>query len=225
MKPRFYSISSSPTKCPNSLSITVSVVTGSTASGRKHVGVCSNHLKEQPRLRPASVGLPGEPDHQMPLILFVKDSGDLFRLPEPSVPVIMVGPGTGVAPMRGFLQERAAQGAKENILFFGCRDRHELLYQSELEELKASGYLKLFVALSREPSVAKTYVQNLIEQETDLIVDYLQRGAHVYVCGDASKMAPEVRATFQRVAEKIGLGETFVDTMVKQGRYCEDVWA
>jgi len=161
----------------------------------------------------------------MPLILFVKDSGDLFRLPEPSVPVIMVGPGTGVAPMRGFLQERAAQGAKENILFFGCRDRHELLYQSELEELKASGYLKLFVALSREPSVAKTYVQNLIEQETDLIVDYLQRGAHVYVCGDASKMAPEVRATFQRVAEKIGLGETFVDTMVKQGRYCEDVWA
>ena len=225
MKPRFYSISSSPIKCPNSLSITVSVVAGTTPSGRKHIGVCSNHLKEQPRLRPASVGLPADAEHYMPLILFVKDSGGLFRLPEPNVPVIMVGPGTGVAPMRGFLQERAAQGARENILFFGCRDRHELLYQSELEELQASGYLKLFVALSREPSVPKTYVQNLIEQESDLVVDFLQRGARIYVCGDASRMAPEVRATFQRVAEKIGLGDSFVASMVKQGRYCEDVWA
>jgi len=189
------------------------------------MGVCSNHLKEQPRLRPASVGLPADADNYMPLILFVKDSGDLFRLPEHNVPVIMVGPGTGVAPMRGFLQERAAQGAKENVLFFGCRDCHELLYQSELEDLETSGYLKLFVALSREPSVPKTYVQNLIEQEADLVVDYLQRGAHIYVCGDASQMALEVRATFQRIAEKIGIGETCVETMVKQGRYCEDVWS
>jgi len=218
MKPRYYSISSSPEASPDRVSITVSVVTGAAPSGRSHFGVCSNHLKDTPRRWPAN-----ENDLKpIPTVVFVKNTGSAFRLPaDPEIPVIMVGPGTGLAPMRGFLQERAARQAGENVLFFGCRDEDDFLYREELEAHEAAGRLQLFVAFSRKRGVPKTYVQQLIAEQSALLAELLLRGAHVYVCGDASKMAPDVRAAFAKI---LG-GPECVEAMVARSQYCEDVWA
>jgi len=216
MKPRYYSISSSPRVSPEKVSITVSVVQGHAPSGRQHLGICSNHLKNSPRVWPIDGA------EVLPTAVFVKDTGSAFRLPtDPATPVIMVGPGTGVAPMRGFLQDRAASGARENVLFFGCRSEDDFLYRQELEDWQASGFLQLFVAYSRKVEAPKTYVQHLISQQAELTRNLLSRGAHVYVCGDASKMAPDVRAAFAKI---LG-GAREVEDMVAQARYCEDVWA
>jgi cytochrome P450/NADPH-cytochrome P450 reductase len=161
----------------------------------------------------------------MPLVTFVKDTGSSFRLPASNVPVIMVGPGTGVAPMRGFIQDRAADERSENVLFFGCRDESDYLYRDELEAWEKEGCLKLFVAFSRKHGTPKTYVQDLISQKADLVAEYVRRGAYIYICGDASKMAPDVKATVARVLTEAGLGDDCVEKMTAEGRYCEDVWA
>jgi len=158
----------------------------------------------------------------LPTVVFVKDTGSGFRLPaSPATPVILVGPGTGLAPMRGFLQERAAQQAKENVLFFGCRCDDDFLYREELQAYEEAGLLKLFVAFSRKLGVPKTYVQQLIAEQAGLLGDLVRRGAHIYVCGDASKMAPDVRAAFSHI---VG-GPQEVEAMVASSQYCEDVWA
>merc|ERR1712072_375661 len=123
------------------------------------------------------------------------DTGSSFRLPKEDLPIIMVGPGTGVAPMRGFIEDRVADGRKENYLFFGCRDTSDYIYKEELEQYEQSGFLKLFVAFSRKAGTPKTYVQHQIAQQAHIIVDVIKRGGYFYVCGDASKMAPDVKAT------------------------------
>jgi cytochrome P450/NADPH-cytochrome P450 reductase len=224
LKPRYYSISSSPKASPGSLSISVSVVKGISPSGREHVGVASNCLKNSVsncQGQDATEELIGPFQHSN-LGVFVKDTGSSFRLPDdPSIPVIMIGPGTGVAPMRGFIQERVSTGAKDNVLFFGCRDDNDYIYKKELEKYQESGYLKLLVAFSRKSGKPKVYVQHLIEQNAALLVDLFKRGAHVYVCGDASKMAPDVKQVLTRILDEAGL-----DTVsVLQTRYFEDVWA
>ena len=170
--------------------------------------------------------LPGGPSGKgMPLFTFVKDTGSSFRLPQSDAPVIMVGPGTGVAPMRGFIQDRVADGRRENVLFFGCRDESDYLYKDELQAWEAEGSLKLFVAFSRKEGTPKTYVQSLIAQQSALVVELVKKGAHVYVCGDASKMAPDVKATVARLLAEADHGEDYVEKMAAEGRYCEDVWA
>jgi len=161
----------------------------------------------------------------MPLVTFVKDTGSSFRLPDVDVPIIMVGPGTGVAPMRGFIQDRVADGRNANLLFFGCRDESDYIYREELEAWEQSGALQLFVAFSRKQGHPKTYVQDLILQQADLLVEHVRNGAFFYVCGDASKMAPDVKATVGRVLAAAGLGNDRVEELVAEGRYCEDVWA
>merc|ERR1711937_1120487 len=119
MDARYYSISSSPLVSPSAATVTVSVVNGVSPTGRRHLGLCSNFLKNLPKKFPNSV----HPSLEMPCYSFIKDTGSTFRLPASQhTPIIMVGPGTGVAPMRGFIQHRVASGAKENVLFFGCRD-------------------------------------------------------------------------------------------------------
>lgn len=230
MKPRYYSISSSPKHSPGVATVSVSVVQGTSPTGRRHLGLCSNYLKAQACQKsfPPSVmpSLPGSPSGKgMPLFTFVKDTGSSFRLPQSDVPVIMVGPGTGVAPMRGFIQDRVADGRRENVLFFGCRDESDYLFKDELQAWEADGSLKLFVAFSRKEGTPKTYVQHLVEQEKALMVELVMKGAHVYVCGDASKMAPDVKATVARLLSEAGHGEDCVDRMAAEGRYCEDVWA
>jgi len=221
-KPRYYSISSSPQKLANSVSVSVSVVSGKSTTGRLHLGMCSNYLKEYPRKLPTSV----HPSYDMMLLAFVKDTGSTFRLPKSTdTPVIMLGPGTGIAPMRGFIQDRVASGAKENVLFFGCRDDEDYIYREELESWQKDGFLELHVAFSRRPGTSKTYVQNLVEVQGAHMVDLVKRGAHIYVCGDASKMAPDVQRTFAKLVADAGLGEDYVDKMLEDGRYCQDVWA
>lgn len=164
----------------------------------------------------------------MPLIAFVKDTGSTFRLPSDSTkPVIMVGPGTGLAPMRGFIQERVATGARENMLFFGCRNNDDFLYREELERWQAAGFLQLHVAFSRKDGVDKAYVQDLIAREAASLRELVARGAYVYVCGDASRMAPAVKEAIGAacVPDNTGRAADLIDEMTEQGRYCQDVWA
>jgi len=206
--------------------VTVSVgrVEYTTGTGRVHRGLASSYLGDLP------VGgvVPG----------LVRTLAGGFHLPEdPAAPILMVGPGTGVAPMMGFLQERAhllksGRQLGHAALFFGCRRRDEdFLYQEELERHRESGALsELRVAFSRE-GAQKVYVQDLIWEQRAAVWKLLQQpSARIYVCGDARAMAPDVRKTFQRVAEECGGrsgdgASNMVAAMIESGRYLEDVWA
>lgn len=99
------------------------------------------------------------------------------------------------------------------------------MYREELEAWAESGSLKLFTAFSRKEGVPKTYVQHAICEQASEVAGYLKRGAHIYVCGDASRMAPAVKVAFAEVASDGNLGDTFISQMVAESRYCEDVWA
>ncbi len=224
LRPRYYSISSSPLVSPNACSISVAIVNDPHRAGTgTFEGVCSNYLRPQ---RAKNV-----------IYSFVKDTKSAFRLPDdPTVPVIMIGPGTGLAPFRGFLQERAAlkkQGKTMGAshLFFGCRrPDQDFIYGDELKAFEADGTTKLHVAFSRASGHPKAYVQDLVKAEATALWDLLQKGAHIYVCGDASKMAPAVREAFiDLVANKGGMSradaEKRIDAMTAENRYCTDVWA
>jgi len=222
-KPRFHSISSSPKVFDKAVSITVSIVGGTSPTGCKHEGLCSSYLARHPMKMPQSELLP---HGHMPLLVFVKDTGSAFRLPASvDTPIIMVGPGTGLAPTLGFIQERVSGDAKKNVLFFGCRNDDDYLYREELEAWKASGHLELHVGFSRKEGMPKTYVQ-VIQKESARVAELLKEGAHIYICGDASHMAAAVRLVLEGIAEEAGLGgHNFMAEMEAQGRYCRDVWA
>jgi sulfite reductase alpha subunit-like flavoprotein len=181
-----------------------------------------------------------------------------FRLPpDPQRAVIMVGPGTGVAPFRAFLEELASLrremasagngkeiiSGKETLLFFGCRSnkinggggadarRHpdvDFLYADELQAFEASGDVTLHVAFSRL-GTAKAYVQDLLRREAKRVWALVVGGGHLYVCGDASRMAADVHEAFVAIAEAEGeltrqQAEGFVDALMSCGRYQRDVW-
>ncbi|MGY4443098.1 sulfite reductase alpha subunit-like flavoprotein [Bradyrhizobium sp. LM2.3] len=159
-----------------------------------------------------------------------------FRLPDdPSVPIIMIGPGTGLAPFRGFLQERAARKAKgsalgPSLLFFGCRHPdQDFLYADELKALAASGITELFTAFSRADGL-KTYVQHVLVAQRDKVWPLIVQGATVYVCGDGGKMEPDVKAALVAIhREKSGsdaaTAARWIDDMGAKNRYVLDVWA
>ncbi len=223
MSPRYYSISSSPKADPARCSITVGVVKGPARSGNgDYLGVCSNFLAE------ARVG--------DVIQAVVKEPSAAFRLPEdPARPIIMVGPGTGLAPFRGFLQERRAlkQGGASlgpAMLFFGCRRPEEdFLYEDELKAAEADGLVTLHTAFSRQTS-ERVYVQDLIRKERAAVWDLLEKDAVVYVCGDGAGMEPDVkRALIKLYAEEKDVSfeeaEIWMDTLSKDGRYVLDVWA
>jgi cytochrome P450 / NADPH-cytochrome P450 reductase len=223
LAPRYYSISSSPSGDGARCSITVGVVGGPAASGRgTYKGVCSNYLSGR---------RPGETVHAT-----VRETKAGFRLPDDNaVPVIMIGPGTGLAPFRGFLWERAARKAGgaalgPAMLFFGCR-RHDqdFIYADELKRFAADGITELFTAFSRADG-QKTYVQHLIAQEKDKVWRLIEQGAVVFVCGDGSKMEPDVKAALVAIyREKTGAdaeaGARWIDEMGTKNRYVLDVWA
>ncbi len=224
LRPRYYSISSSPLAQPTSCSISVAIVDEPHRSGAgQYAGVCSNYLRPQ---RKGDV-----------VYAFVKDTKSSFRLPtDPSVPVIMVGPGTGLAPFRGFMQERAALQAKgasvgPGVLYFGCRrPDQDFIYADELKAFDAQGLAKLKVAFSRTDGIPKQYVQDLIKSDGDELWQLIQKGAVIYVCGDASKMAPAVRQAFiDIISTKSGVdtatAEKRLDAMTADGHYFTDVWA
>jgi cytochrome P450 / NADPH-cytochrome P450 reductase len=224
MRPRYYSISSSPLVDAALCSITVGVLESAALSGRgKFRGVCSNYLAAQPV--------------EATVYAFVRKPTIPFHPPEnPHLPMIMIGPGTGVAPFRGFLLERAAlkkQGAPigESLLFFGCRDpMQDFLYEDEMRAFEAGGVTKLVCAFSREPDKPKTYVQQAIAANGDAVWELLQKDAPIFVCGEASRMAPDVKQAFvdlfcQRTGASAADGKAWLTGLVANHRYMEDIWA
>lgn len=224
LRPRYYSIASSPLAAPNAVSITVAVVEAPARSGRgTFQGVCTNYLRSHEA---------GEV-----LYAFVKDTKSSFRLPaDPATPILMIGPGTGLAPFRGFLQERAALQAQgqvigKSLLFFGCRHpEQDFLYEDELQQFAAQGVTELVTSFSRLDPQQKAYVQDDLYARRDAVWQLLQDGAIIYVCGDASRMAPDVRRTFAAIySEKTGASladaEQWLNELTAQNRYLVDVWA
>jgi cytochrome P450/NADPH-cytochrome P450 reductase len=223
LAPRYYSISSSPSVDAARCSVTVGVVEGPASSGRGvYKGICSNYLAGRRA---------GDTVHAT-----VRETKAGFRLPDdPSVPVIMIGPGTGLAPFRGFLQERAAQKAKgaslgPAMLFFGCRHpEQDFLYADELKAFAADGVTELHTAFSRADG-PKTYVQHLVATQKDKVWSLIEQGAIVYVCGDGGKMEPDVKAALMAIhRERTGGNEAaasrWIDDMGTKNRYVLDVWA
>jgi cytochrome P450/NADPH-cytochrome P450 reductase len=224
LRPRYYSISSSPLVTAETCSITVGVLD---QPARRGVGTfrggCSNYL--------AALST------NATLYGFVRKPTIPFHPPEnPHVPMIMVGPGTGVAPFRGFLQERGALRQRgvpigPSLLFFGCRDPlQDFLYEEELREFEATGVTRLFCAFSREPGTQKTYVQQAIRQHGEEVWQLLQKEAVVFVCGEASRMAPQLRQAFvdlfrERTGASLADGQAWLAGLVAGRRYLEDIWA
>ncbi|MGC9542461.1 molybdopterin-dependent oxidoreductase [Streptomyces sp. UG1] len=217
LQPRLYSISSSPLVDPHRVSLTVSVVRYENLHGRPRGGVCSPFL--------ADAG----PDAEVPV--FVQRSPG-FRPPaDASTPMVMVGPGTGVAPFVGFLQERRALGhGAPNWLFFGEQHRaSDFYYEEELTALLDEGVLdRLDTAFSRDQR-NKVYVQDRMREHGPELWRWLQDGAHFYVCGDASRMAKDVDRALRDIAVTHGgLDEAEASAYVKQlaaaKRYVRDVY-
>ncbi len=223
LAPRYYSISSSPSGDPQRCSVTVGVVEGPASSGRGiYKGICSNYLAGRRA---------GET-----IQATVRETKAGFRLPDDAaVPIIMVGPGTGLAPFRGFLQERAALKAKgaslgPAMLFFGCRhpDR-DYLYADELKAFAVDGITELHTAFSRAKG-PKTYVQNLVAAQKDRVWSLIESGAIVYVCGDGGKMEPDVKAALvaiyrERKGADADAALRWIDDLGTSNRYVLDVWA
>lgn len=224
---RYYSISSSPKLYPTTVHITAVNVEYKTPTGRINKGVATSWLAEK---HPVSGDAPP------PLVpIFVRKSQ--FKLPtRPQTPIIMIGPGTGLAPFRGFIQERnfvreEGKPVGETVLYFGCRKKAEdFLYQEELEDYIAKGVLKLHVAFSRDQP-QKVYVTHLLEQNAEEIWSVIgENNGHLYVCGDARSMARDVHNIVLKVVqEKANMTEaqalTFVKKMEAQKRYSADVWS
>jgi cytochrome P450/NADPH-cytochrome P450 reductase len=224
LRPRYYSISSSPLHDARRCSVTVAVVAGQARSGRgRFEGVCSTHLA-----RHGEGGV---------VHAFVKDTHSAFRLPEdPATPIVMIGPGTGLAPFRGFLQERAAlraggQRIGPALLFFGCRHpEQDFIYAGELRAFAEAGVTELMPCFSRVPDRPRVYVQDAVRERQDAVWKLLQAGAVVYVCGDATRMAPDVRAAFvamhqAKTGGSAAQAEAWLDDLTARGRYLVDVWA
>ena len=223
LAPRYYSISSSPSGDASRCSVTVGVVEAPASSGRGiYKGICSNYLAGR-RI--------GETIHAT-----IRETKAGFRLPDDaSVPIIMVGPGTGLAPFRGFLQERAAlkaKGAKLGpaMLFFGCRHpEQDYLYADELKAFAADGITELHTAFSRGEG-PKTYVQNLVAAQKDRVWSLIEQGAIIYVCGDGGKMEPDVKAALvaiyrERKGADAEAAQRWIDDLGTKNRYVLDVWA
>ncbi len=217
LQPRLYSISSSHNATPGRLSLTVDAVRY-VIGKRRRLGVASTFLAE--RIAPGDK-----------LKVYVQKAHNFGMPNDPSVPVIMIGPGTGVAPFRAFLQDRQATKAPgRNWLFFGHqRSDFDFFYADELNAMKASGVLtRLSLAWSRD-GAGKFYVQDRMREVGRELWAWLADGAHIYVCGDAKRMAKDVERALVDIAAQFGARTTdeavaFVADLKKKGRYQQDVY-
>ena len=217
MSPRLYSLASSHRAREGEAHLTVSVCRYVDASGQARDGLCTGFLSAMTAGHTAQV--------------FVHEN-EHFRLPESDdAPVVMIGPGTGVAPFRAFLEEREARGAKgRNWLFFGERNRREhFLYQTEFQQWQADGLLTRMDAAFSRDGPAKVYVQHKMLARAPEIWKWVRDGAFVYVCGDEKHMAKDVDAALRSVAQSEGgmtaeAAAEFWAELRDAGRYQRDVY-
>ncbi|KAG1673661.1 hypothetical protein FOA52_013326 [Chlamydomonas sp. UWO 241] len=222
LQPRLYSISSSPLEKDASVQATIAEVKYK-AHGVGRVGICSTFVSE--RL------VVGDTVH-----VYVTKNPDFRLPPSDATPIIMVGPGTGLAPFRAFIQQRLrsskASGAScgQMVLYFGCRrSDQDYLYGPQLEAWAASGDLTLLTAFSRQ-SDKKVYVQDRLAESADLVWSLINdKAAHFYVCGDAASMAGSVEKQLLAIfGERLGGGadaaQAYLDTLSREERYQRDVW-
>lgn len=217
LQPRLYSIASGPSFADGETHLTVSAVRYET-NGRKKRGAASTWLAD---------GLNAGQTARV----FV-ERNEYFKLPQnPGTPILMIGPGTGVAPFRAFVQEREASGARgKSWLFFGNPHfETDFLYQTEWQQALKKGTLTRFdVAFSRDQA-EKVYVQHRLLQQGREVFDWLENGAHVYVCGDKSRMAGDVQEAFRQIVAEHGgrsaeQAAEYVAELKRQRRYLEDVY-
>ncbi len=215
LQPRLYSIASSLKVYPKTVHFIVDVVKYA-SHGRARKGVCSNFLAERCA------------DSPVPMYPTVSN----FRLPDDgNAPIIMVGPGTGVAPFRAYLQERQATGARgKTWLFFGAQhEKSDYYYKEDFEKFMADGVLtRIDTAFSRDQA-HKIYVQDRIKDSAAELWKWLQEGAYFYVCGDAKRMAKDVDATLRQAVQhqagaSVEEANEYVEKLKREKRYRRDVY-
>ncbi len=191
LMPRFYSIASSPSVHPDEIHLLIASLTYET-QGEIRQGVASGFLCSDAEIE------------STPIPIYIQPSNG-FQLPPLEAPMIMIGPGTGVAPFRAFLQERLTHNAGgANWLFFGERSRHtDFYYEPFFTELQKQQFLRLDTAFSRDQA-EKIYVQHRLYENSAAVWDWLQQGAYLFVCGDAERMAKDVDKMLQLIVQEQG---------------------
>jgi sulfite reductase (NADPH) flavoprotein alpha-component len=190
--PRLYSIASSPKAHPGEVHLTVAVVQYET-HGRKKYGIASGYLAH------------GQELNQDEIPVYIQPTKH-FHMPSPDAAMIMVGPGTGIAPFRAFLEEREIEGAKgKNWLFFGDQKKDsDFLYEAQFAELQRKGILTKFDTAFSRDQAEKIYVQNRMQENGAELWKWLQEGAYFYICGDAKRMAKDVHQMLITIAQEHG---------------------
>jgi len=216
LQPRLYSIASSQLVSDDEIHLTISELSYTT-QGRKHLGTASNYLAERVQVED--------------LISVYVAENTQFRLPENGdTDIILIGAGTGIAPYRAFLQQREAEGARgKNWLVFGNRQfREDFLYQQDWINFRKTGFLeRTSLAFSRD-SLTRTYVQDKLREDGEILYQWLERGARIYVCGSI-KMEKAVHQSIAEIitqygAEKDQDAETYIANLRSQNRYLKDVY-
>jgi cytochrome P450/NADPH-cytochrome P450 reductase len=223
IRPRFYSISSSPLDDPATPSLTVGTLLAPAWSGiGQYRGFASSYL----------MGVaPGDT-----VLGYVRRPNPAFAPPaDPRLPMVLVGPGTGIAPLRGFLRERAAlkragDPVARSLLFFGCRHPdHDWFYRDEMAQWEQDGVAALHTAFSSQEGHPHRFVQNALLEAADAVWDAIEEGAPIYVCGDGRYMAPAVRAALIEICQrKQGLdheaASAWLESLIQNGVYHQDVF-
>jgi cytochrome P450/NADPH-cytochrome P450 reductase len=223
IRPRFYSISSSPLDDPATPSLTVGTLLAPAWSGiGQYRGFASSYL----------MGVaPGDT-----VLGYVRRPNPAFAPPaDPRLPMVLVGPGTGIAPLRGFLRERAAQKragdpVASSLLFYGCRHPdHDWFYRDEMAQWQQDGIAQLHTAFSSQEGHPHRFVQNALLNATDAVWDAIEEGAPIYVCGDGRFMAPAVRAALIEICQrKQGIdheaASAWLESLIQNGMYHQDVF-
>jgi cytochrome P450 / NADPH-cytochrome P450 reductase len=223
IRPRFYSISSTPLENPHEATLTVGTLDAPAWSGiGQYRGFASSYLMSVQ---------PGDT-----ILGFFRRPNPPFAPPQdPRLPMILIGPGTGIAPLRAFVRERVAQHAAgehvgRSLLFYGCRHReHDFFYRTELEAAAATGVISLHTAYSSDATHKHRFVQNALRAAADEVWEALEEGAPIYVCGDGRFMAPAVRTALIQICQvKQGISHeaasAWLESLIQNGLYHQDVF-